>query len=474
MNDISKNTQKRKNPENSASKPTFKHTSARYTAREAALISLCRINADKRYSNLELDAAIKKYGLEGSEKKLYTILVYGTIERQLTLDFVIDGLLDEKHGRLDENLRVLLRMGAFQLLCTDRIPVSAAVNESVELCKKSASLGIKPSLAPASGLANAILRGIVRQKRDMSFADYIDGLVKGRGLDGISALSVKYSVNSGLIKLWADAYGTEKTEAILSSPMRNFTALRVNTLVTTPKELCARFNFEKEGCAELSPLSEVGVRFSGASEFMLAAIEKGLCFVEDESSQLTSALLSAKPGESVLDCCSAPGGKTFSVGLHMANTGRILACDLHKNKLNLVKNGAERLGLTIVETMEADGSVHSDEIAAVGFDRVLCDVPCSGSGVIFKKPELRFKDPSEYERLPELQYRILSNAADYLKPGGTLVYSTCTLNPAENEEVVRRFAAENQSFRLESMRTFFPDTDGTDGFFGARLVREMR
>ena len=440
---------------------TPKHTCS---AREAAYISLVRISAEKRYSNLELDAAIKKYALDGAEKKLYTILVYGTIERQITLDFVIDGLLDDRNKGINDNLRVLLRMGAYQLLYTDRIPDSAAVNESVELCKKSVKLGIKPSIAGASGLVNAILRGIIRQKRSMTADEYVTSLLEGRGIVGTAAMSVRYSVNEALIKLWCGGYGEAKTEAILASPRHNYTALRVNTLRHTPAELCAMLNEKCENSAELSPLSDVGIRYTGSAEVMLEAIECGDLFVEDESSQLTSCALMAKPGHKVLDCCSAPGGKTFSIGLYMENTGSILSRDLHANKLKAVDKGAKRLGLTIVTTEEADAGVYNEALDD-SFDRILCDVPCSGSGVILKKPELRFKEPSDYAKLPDLQYRILETAANYLRPGGRLVYSTCTLNPAENEDVLERFAANHKGYTVESMRTFFPDSDGTDGFF---------
>ena len=438
-----------------------------YSAREAAFISLVRISADKRYSNLELDAAIKKYALEGVEKKLYTVLVYGTIERQITLDFVIDGMISRE---ISEPLRVLLRLGAYQLLYTDRIPDSAAVNESVELCRKASKLGIKPSIASASGLVNAVLRGIIRQKRDMTADTYVTSLLGGRGITGTAAMSVRYSVNETLVKLWCGGYGEAKTEAILASERHTYTSLRVNTLRHTPSELCAMLNAKCPDCAELSPLSEVGIRYTGSPEVMLEAINSGDCFVEDESSQLTSSCLEAKPGHDLLDCCSAPGGKTFSLGLYMENKGSILARDLHDNKLKLVSKGAERLGLTIVTTAEADASEYDSTLDG-RFDRILCDVPCSGSGVITKKPELRFKDPSDYAKLPDLQYRILDTASRYLKPGGRLVYSTCTLNPAENESVVERFAACHDGYEVKSMRTFFPDTDGTDGFFCAVIVR---
>ncbi len=447
-----------------------------YTSREAALISLYRICADKRYSNLELDAAIKKYRLEGAEKKLYTLLVYGTIERQITLDFVIDRLLDSGNRTLDLAVRCVLRMGVYQLLYTDRIPDSAAVNESVELCRKSQKLNIRPPISKASGLVNALLRNVIREKGSRSTDEYIDSLVKSAKLDEIAALGVKHSVCEGLVRLWVDCYGIDKTAVILGSERRDHIGLRVNTLRNTPSELCDRLNAAEDGCATLSPLSPVGLRFNGSAEVMLSAINDGLCFVEDESSQLTALALDARPDETVLDCCAAPGGKTFSIALAMEDRGRLVSRDLHKNKLRLIESGASRLGLTIVEVGERDASKpdesDGDMFDGGRFDRVLCDVPCSGSGVIFKKPELRFRDPSEYERLPELQFAILHNSASHVKPGGRLVYSTCTLNRAENEAVVERFLRERGDFECATMKTYFPDSDGTDGFFHAVLTRK--
>jgi len=445
---------------------------AAYTAREAAFLSLSRIEAEKRYSNLELDAAIKKYALEGAEKKLYTVLVYGALERMLTLDFIIDMHLDERNRTIDPNLRVLLRIGAYQLLYTDRIPDSAAVNETVEICRKSPKLGIRPNISGASGLVNAVLRGIIRrrgQRGDGFSADtFVCSLLNERGIYDAERLSLRHSLGIGLCGLWTEAYGAEKVEAMMLAPMRHFTALRVNTLRMTAAEFCEKY----AGKCALSPLSDVGVRWSGAGSEMLEAVECGDCFVEDESSQLTAAAVGAKSGMAVLDTCAAPGGKTFSLAMHMENSGRLLARDLHKNKLKLIEKGAARMGMTMIETAEADASDDNPELHK-SFDRVLCDVPCSGSGVIFKKPELRYKDPSDYARLPDIQHAILSTCAAYVKDGGVLVYSTCALDPHENEDVVHRFVAGNGEFELEMMRTFFPDTDGTDGFFCAVMRRKQ-
>lgn len=431
------------------------------TAREAAFVSLNRIEAEGRYSNLELDSAIRREGLEGADKRLYTLLVYGVTERRMTLDFFI-GALYTGRGALDDRVRTVLRLGLYQLCYADRIPASAAVNESVKL---TARFG----LGRASGLVNGLLRHAARILEHESPEAWCDRLIAEQGLAGSRRLAVRHSVCEGLAAMLAAAYGSQKAESILSVPRRPYVSLRVNRLRLSRGELAARLG---EG-ASLSPLAPDCVRYAGDGKAMLDAIGEGLCFAEDEASQLTAAALGAKPGERVLDCCAAPGGKSFSIALDMANDGLILSCDLHKNKLRLVETGAARLGLTILRTREADAA-RADYLGEgeAPFDRILCDVPCSGSGVILKKPELRYREPSENERLPAVQTAILANASRFLRPGGRLVYSTCTLDPAENEAVVRRFLADHPGFALSSPpRTFFPDTDSTDGFFCAVLVR---
>ncbi len=433
------------------------------TAREAAYRSLNRIEAEGRYSNLELDSAIRREGLEGAEKRLFTMLVYGVLERMKTLDFLIEALYTGRDA-LDGRVRTVLRLGLYQLCWAERIPASAAVNESVKLTQRF-------GIGRASGLVNGLLRHAARILAKESADGWIDRLIAEGGLTGSRRLAVRFSVCEGLAAMLADSYGEAKAEAILSAPRQPWVSLRVNSLRLPREELAARLG---EG-ASLSPLAPDCVRFAGDGEAMLDAIGEGLCFAEDEASQLTAAALGAGPGDKVLDCCAAPGGKSFSIALDMKNDGLLLSCDLHGNKLRLVESGAARLGLTVIETREADAA--KADFLGDGerpFDRILCDVPCSGSGVILKKPELRYRDPSENGHLPAVQAAILANASRFLRPGGRLVYSTCTLSPAENEAVVRQFLAAHPDFTLASPpRTFFPDTDATDGFFCAVLGRKQ-
>lgn len=297
--------------------------------------------------------------------------------------------------------------------------------------------------------------------------------------DTVEYLSVKYSCPTWLCSMWIENYGREKCESLLSSINVNpKITLRANTLKISRDELISLLNEKGISCLPTS-VSKNGVALSDYTPISdITPLSDGLCIVQDEASQICSAALGAEPGDFVIDTCSCPGGKSFGIGMDMKNEGRLLSLDLHESKLSLVKNGAERLGITILETAVHNGTHPCPDLEGKA-DKVLCDVPCSGLGVIAKKPDLRYKSPSDISKLPDIQYKILENASKYVKVGGVLLYSTCTLNKAENEDVVARFLTEHPEFSpsstnmpfLKESVTLFPDEHHTDGFFIARFVR---
>ena len=429
-------------------------------ARALALQILNRTDSQGQYTNLALDAALKKSNLSAPDKALVTILVYGVTERRLTLDYIADALSSRPMESLDGTVRNLLRMGLYQLRYLDRIPAHAAVSETVSLAPKR-----------ARGYVNAVLREYTRSGRDLAFPD--------RGTDLYRYLSVTYSIPVPLCKKLVDIFGTERAESVMQAfghvpPV----TLRVNTLKTSPEqmtsELCA-LGYRVHGFDALPTALRVSDFVPSGS----AQLALGQAFVQDLASQICVEVLDARPGDFVIDACACPGSKTFGTAIKMQNTGKILACDLHQSKLSLITSGAERLGIDIIDVCERDARAH-DPALRTKADRVLCDVPCSGFGVLAKKPEIRYKDLSDAAALPDIQYAILENCCRYVKDGGVLVYSTCTIFPEENQQNVARFLSAHPEFAPEDfcvgqirstdgMLTLTPDEHGTDGFFIAKL-----
>ncbi|MBR4050957.1 MAG: 16S rRNA (cytosine(967)-C(5))-methyltransferase RsmB [Clostridia bacterium] len=434
------------------------------TARQTAFEVLNKIEKDKSYSNLTLDSYLYSANLSGADNALVSALVYGVLERSISLDYCLSRHLKQPLKKLKPQVLTALRLGTYQLLFMDKIPVSAAVNESVTLVKKN-------GCAFASGLVNAVLRAVSKE-----------GFVLPDDTDKINYYSVKYSFPEKLVNLWIDSYGEENALGIMSSCAgRPPLTIRANTLRISQEELITRL--ENGGVTAIKSTVENALNLEKCGSIeKLSAFEEGLFHVQDAASQLCAKALEAKPGDSVLDICSAPGGKAFTCAQYMENQGRILACDIHSHRLALIKEGANRLGVNIIDVLRNDASVFNPEMPQ--FDRVLCDVPCSGLGIVRRKPEIRHKSLEEIASLPELQFTILSNAARYLKKGGQLVYSTCALNPAENERVCERFLKENKEFVLKDisfiadnvyssggMITLMPHNNSTDGFFIAAFER---
>lgn len=437
------------------------------TVRQAAFEALLKIQREGAYSNLVVDAALKENEhFDDRDKAFFSNLVYGTLDRLILIDYNLGLYLNQPVRKLKPELHTILRLGAYQLLFLDKVPSRAAVNESVNLAKVNKS-------AFAASLVNAVLRRV---------AD--NGLQLPEGEQkGPAYLAIKYSCPEWLISLWIDAYGFENAVAIAEKALEPAPVIiKVNTTKTTVDDLIWKL-------AEDGVIAEKSEKFpdslvlenTGAVE-ELAAYKEGLFHAQDFASQLCCRAVDAQIGETVFDLCSAPGGKAFTIAEAMQNTGCVRAFDIYQSRVDLIRNGAKRLGLINVYTYLSDASIFNENYGMA--DRVLCDVPCSGLGIIRRKPEIRFKKAADIDNLPELQYRILCNATRYLKDGGRLVYSTCTLNPKENEEVCNRFLAEHPEFEAvevlpeipryngkDKYLTLMPHIHSTDGFFVAAFCK---
>lgn len=422
---------------------------ARYTAVQALL----RQNTANAYSNLVIDSLINQNELDARDSSFASALFYGTLERMLTIDHILSAYSSKPLEKLSPVVLEVLRTGICQLVFMNGIDDYAAVNESVNLVKQMGK-------AKASGFVNGVLRSFLRDEKKTP-------AVSG---DRAEQLAIEYSCPSWLVRVWMEHYGEEACLRMLESSLgKPPIYLRANPLKTSAEQLSASL---KEQSIRCFPDPEIPgcVTVNGRVVVeKLDAFQQGLFHVQDKASQICAVSLDAQPGERVLDVCSAPGGKTFTIAEQMKNTGEVIARDLHTKRAALVRRGAQRLGLTAVKTSAWDASVFDDSIGT--FDRVLCDVPCSGFGIIRRKPEIKYKTPESIQNLPEIQYKILKISSQYLKEGGTLVYSTCTLLPAENEQVVARFLKEQEDFSLVSQKTYTGETIDTDGFFVSVLQK---
>ena len=424
---------------------------------------LKKIHIDKSYSNILLDKTLSEIDCSSQEKKFISALFYGVIERTITLDGIINKYSKIKANKLDADILIILRMGIYQLLYMDSVPDSAAVNESVKLSKKCKN----PSL---SGYVNGVLRSFIRN--DKAFPT---------GSNIIENLSVEYSCPTWLIEKWLSEYGEETAVSMLKSSIGKApVTIRVNPLKMNTKEIITLL--ESDGFKVEETLLDNCYRISdGIAVENSKAYKMGLFYVQDISSQLCSLSLDACEGETVIDVCAAPGGKTFTIAIKMNNSGMVYAFDLHDNRVKLINDGAERLGLSNIIAQQNNAMVYNSNLPLA--DRILCDVPCSGLGVIRRKPEIKYKNPDDFKNLPEIQYSILETSAKYLKSGGILIYSTCTLSKAENEDVVNKFLKEHSDFsgvcindkyeRLSDWcATIIPEYFNSDGFFIAKLKRD--
>lgn len=429
--------------------------------RRTAVLALLK-QEQNGYSNLVLSAALEKQKLEPRDKAFVSALFYGVTERLLTLDWCLQQCLNKPLSKLDAEVRAVLRSGLYQARYM-QVPAAAAVNESVALCR-----ALKKS--SAAGLVNAVLRRALAIRPE-----------QGCFQNEAERLSVVYSVAQPIVELLQKEYPAQ-CETILQSffeTPRVF--LRCNTLKCTVPQLCEALADEGAAAQPGALPGAVQAAFSG-SPAVTRAFEQGLYHVQGQASQLAALSLDAQPGQTVLDLCAAPGGKTLTLAQQMGNTGKLYSCDAALNRLSLIRQALDRCGVTNAVLLQNDAAVYRPEFA--GADRVLCDVPCSGLGIIAKKPDIRYKDLQGAEQLHALQLKILTTAARYIKKGGRLVYSTCTIDPRENQQVVRAFLADHPDFGLmpafqtppgalcqDHMLTLLPGICGSDGFFIAVLQR---
>ncbi len=435
------------------------------SARTSALrvLNACRVNG--AWADAALAAELRREALNTADAALASRIVYGVLQNRMLLDHALSAFCKQRLDHLQQPLPDILRIGAYQILFLDKVPDSAAVNESVALAKSS-------KRAAAAGLVNAVLRRLAESK------SCLPPLPKGV----TERLSIETSHPKWLAERMVSLLGEKDAEAFLRA--NNDVApvtVQLNPLKTTQEALLRALSGEGIE-ARAHPWAPDCLELSGVGDLAtLPAFYRGEFLVQDAAARLVTIVAGVLPGQRVLDVCAAPGGKSFSCAFAMRGEGKIVACDLHENKLKRIREGAARLGLGCIETQAADGRVFRQEWES-GFDAVLCDVPCSGLGIIRKKPDIRYKDPAALSELPAIQGAILANAARYVRPGGVLVYSTCTVLPEENERVTDAFLRENSGFSYEPFElpaggaegrlTLWPQKHGTDGFYIARLRRK--
>ena len=432
--------------------------------RRIAFDILYKIEKEGAYSNIAINNAVRENKLSGLDSSFVSALVYGVLERKLTLDYIIKQYSKIPLRKIELKTKLILRLGILQMVFMDKIPDSAAVNESVNLAKKL-------RLQKSSGFINAILRNLARADKKYSLPDKKDRILY---------LSIKYSCPQELVRLWYNSYGENNTIELLENLNgRPEIFVRVNTLKTNSDELISKLESEHVKAEKSEILENTLVISNTGSIESLKAYREGLFHVQDLSSQLCAYFLNPQENQTVLDVCSAPGGKTFTISQYMNSSGKIISCDMYEHKLKLIESGAKRLSLTNITTELRDASDSNHSLPEA--DRVLCDVPCSGLGVLSRKPEIRYKEDLVDNTLPQIQYNILCESSRYVKAGGLLVYSTCTLNPYENNRNTKRFLTEFPQFEPVVLKlpegikracdeenyeiTLMPHMAGCDGFY---------
>jgi len=436
-------------------------------AREVAMLTLNACQRQGGWSDGVLKKQLAAAGLDSRDAALATQLCFGVLQNQILLDFYLSKFSNIALKRMEGKVVQVLRLGAYQMLFLDKIPHSAAVNSAVAMTKTHCK---NPR---AAGMVNGILRSLERSIHNLPV------LPKN---DFVSYLSTLYSHPEWLVKAYIQSLGEDEALQLLAANnSQPATTVMVNTTRISTERLSELLTAERAE-VESHPWLENCLYLSRTGDLeRLTPFRDGMFYVQDPASRLAIMAAGVKPGMKVLDCCAAPGGKSFAAAVAMDNEGEIISCDIHAHKKKLIQAGADRLGITIITPMTADGKVFKPKWEE-SFDVVLVDAPCSGLGVIRKKPDIRYKDPEPLEALPTIQTEILNNASRYVKPGGVLLYSTCTVLRRENEEIVERFLKEQgqyhaESFELpgpigkieEGMITLWPHRHGTDGFFICKL-----
>ena len=416
--------------------------------RKLAVSILLKIENDNAYSNLTLASFLKDTDLNNEGKAFVSALVYGVLDRKITLDFVLSKFMKTPIKKTAPFTLCVLRTALYQIMFMEKVPESAAVNEAVKLIKKSKE-------NRNAGFVNAVLRSVLRAENLIPQGD------------SIKDLSLRFSAPEWIVESFVCDYGKETAIKLLEESLKFApVTLRVNTLKTTADALKEKLGTKSDDTVFLNSLIlEKGFDLANNELY-----KQGLFHVQDLASQKAISVLCPKPNERVLDICAAPGGKTFTMAELMENKGEIIACDLYEHRVGLIDEGAKRLGIDIIKPIVSDAEIFNEALGE--FDVVLCDVPCSGLGVIRRKPDIKYKTENDFTELCEIQYKILCNAVKYLKSGGKILYSTCTLRRAENEDIVNRFLNEHNCFKKVTEKTLMPHIDKTDGFYYALLEKE--
>lgn len=436
--------------------------------RDAALTILLTVDKSQAYSNLLLNDTIEKYSIkDAKDRGLLTELTYGTLQYKYTLDYYLEPFI---RGNIDLWVRWLLRLSLYQMHYLTRIPAHAAVNEAVEIAKRRGHKGI-------ASMVNGILRNVLRDG-----VRSVDEIV-----DDVERLAIETSHPQWLVARWVDMYGYEQAGDMLrENNVPPLQTMRVNTTRVTVEE--ALQILEREGVkARRSDVVPECIHLMSGTAARTSLFKKGFATIQDESSMLPATVLDPQRGERIYDMCAAPGGKTTHIAEKMNNEGKVLASDLHAKKLNLIDENVARLGLDIVEAIPLDGRKAADLLGEASFDRVLVDAPCSGLGVMRRKPDIKYtKREEDLANLQTIQLALLDNAVRILKPGGRLVYSTCTVDRTENEGTVQAFLAKYPQMEAEQMTLpqslmdkqqngmlqVFPQDFGSDGFFVASFRKK--
>ncbi len=446
--------------------------------RALALECLMEINENGKYIHHILRAVLDKYQyLEKQERAFLNRLVEGTLERQIELDYVLNAFSKVRVAKMKPLIRSLLRMSLYQLMYMDAVPDSAVCNEAVKLAKKR-------GFGQLSGFVNGLLRNIARNREEVAYPD--------RKSDPSAYLSVRYSMPEWIVLKWIHTYGIEKTENILKAFYQDYPlAVRTNQTRISTEKLKKQLLDEGAGYAE--PIPKYGNWMDKAHPSLVSAYERiskyalllsgidylgdfpsfqrGEFYIQDVSSMLAAETAEPKKGDYCIDVCAAPGGKSTHLAELLDGTGMVEARDLTEYKVGLMEENRIRQGLVNLKSVCMDASCF-DEASVGNADILICDLPCSGLGVLGKKPDIRYKMTEDLqEELVELQRKILSTVYPYLKVGGTLIYSTCTINQSENEENVKWLLETHPMLSLEFMQQLFPQEAGSDGFFLAKLKK---
>ncbi|MBQ2675850.1 MAG: 16S rRNA (cytosine(967)-C(5))-methyltransferase RsmB [Clostridia bacterium] len=435
--------------------------------RKTAVRALIKLEKDGGYSNIVIDTAIKNSQLDARDSGFATALFYGVLERKITLDYIISKYSSVDMDKMSLLVKQTLRSAIYQIKYMDKVPDSAAVNEAVKIIKS-----LKEE--KAAGFVNAVLRSFLRNGKKIDYPN-----------DEIQRMVIEYSCPRWIVEGFIKDYGVDNCKGILKGFLKStLLSLRVNTTKITTQQLLSKF-IESGIDARVSDICEDAILLSNAGNVQnLFGYDEGYFHVQDVASQLACKVLNAQPGDRVADMCSAPGGKSFTIAQYMQNKGELFAFDIYDHKVGLIKSGAERLSLDCICAKINDAGKYDSELGE--FDKILCDLPCSGLGILGKKPEIRYKNVAFLDSLQDLQYDLLCTSAKYLKPQGTLVYSTCSLRNEENRKVAERFLQNHKDFEAvsilphvkrgidepDNMLTLMPHIHKTDGFFISAFVKK--